>query len=203
MIGAAGALGGDAFATVVAEAQTSAIYRAVGKVKDAIVLTGLVNVQAAVKAQSLLWRGDAAEADFARDERIGLNSRRADADDVAVGGKALIADVNVVTAGGDAIASQITQRDVVGAAGVVEKRFHAIGSVFGAARVVEKRISAISGVDRAIRVKNKRINAIGCVVGAARVVQKRFHAIGSVTHAVGVVVKRLNTIGRVVVAAHR
>jgi hypothetical protein len=61
-----------------------------------------------------------------------VNSLRADADDALVTVNAIISDVDVVVAGGEVVASRVSQRNVVEAALEEIKRKIPIGGIEGA-----------------------------------------------------------------------
>src|SRR5262249_36237537 len=117
-----------------------------------------------------------------------LRLAAADADDAVIGGKAIVADINVVTAGGDAGACGKAQCDVVRAAPVIDKRKVANGRVVGAVRISQERTIAVGCVEGTARVKGERTSAIGRVAGAARVNAERSAAIGRVVGTAGCVV---------------
>ena len=60
----------------------------------------------------------AVTVDGSRNKGLGLTA--ADADDVGIGGRSCVTNVNVATAGGDVVARIIAQGDVVGATCVEE-----------------------------------------------------------------------------------
>ena len=149
----------------------------------------------------------------AGDKGRGLHARFADTDLSGIACKSHVADVDIVTACGEIVASLIAQRDVRVAGCVVMERSFTVGRVVGSdcvrlertkthSRVLvsraQKKCKGTYGyVSKATDVAIKRFFAQGCIVDARGIIRERRVADRRIAQAVGVAEERLKTDRRV------
>src|SRR4029077_7260997 len=149
---------------------------------------------------------------------IGIDrvNRGADTDGVGLGSDAQVADIDVVAASGQKVASAIAQCVVLPGAVTARERVLAISRVVAAGGIHIKRMAASSSILVADCITPKCAAADGgvvgasvarkcivtdCLVGAAGCVDKeRLKTAGRVVVAAGVVIERLKTNSRVLAA---
>ena len=147
---------------------------------------------------------------------VNNRNRVADTDGVSLASDAQVADIDVVAANGQMVASAIAQCGVLTGACTARERVLAISRVVAAVGIEIKRMVASSSILVADCITRKRAAADGGVVGASvarkcivtdrrvgaagRVAKERLKTAGRVVVAAGVVIERLKTNSRVLAA---
>src|SRR5882724_5106090 len=133
-----------------------------------------------------------------RDIGVLVSWFRADADLGRLASDTTIADVDIVTAGGESSTGSDAQSDVVAAGGVAKEGIMTAGCVVSAACVAKERLQAIGRVVAAVDVAVERAPTVGRVPDARCVAIERLRTVGRVEAALCIAIERVKTAGRVV-----
>src|SRR5207248_4076766 len=136
-----------------------------------------------------------------RDKGRPLGPLFSDADGVGVTGVSshVSANVDIVTASGEAATGPATQGSVI-RTGAVQKREITLGCVIMADPIVVKRVDSSSDVAVACRIRIECVVSGGRIETTVRVRLKGTPTSSRVATAGGVAQERINTVGRIVVA---